>query len=56
VLIKSSNIGMKQIGWKMGIPTLYEGITRFGFGSATAVNSPRQAAWSRPLAQWKRAP
>ena len=40
VLIKSSNIGMTQIGWKMGIPTLYEGVTRFGFGKRTGVELP----------------
>ena len=37
ILVKSSNVGMTQIGWKMGIPTLYEGVTKFGFGKRTGV-------------------
>ena len=32
ILVKSSNIGMTQIGWKMGIPMVYEAVTKFGFG------------------------
>ncbi len=55
VLIKSSNIGMTQIGWKMGIPTLYEGITRFGFGKRTGVELPGdQGGIVKPLAQWNK--
>ena len=51
VLIKSSNIGMTQIGWKMGIPTLFEGITRFGFGKRTGVELPGdQGGVVKPLA------
>jgi cell division protein FtsI (penicillin-binding protein 3) len=55
VLIKSSNIGMTQIGWKMGIPTLFEGITRFGFGKRTGVELPGdQGGVVKPLAQWNK--
>jgi cell division protein FtsI (penicillin-binding protein 3) len=55
VLIKSSNIGMTQIGWKMGIPTLYEGITKFGFGHRTGVELPGdQGGIVKPLSQWNK--
>ena len=55
ILIESSNIGMTQIGWKMGIPTLYEGITRFGFGKRTGVELPGdQGGIVKPLSQWNK--
>ncbi len=55
VLIESSNIGMTQIGWKMGIPALYEGITKFGFGKRTGVELPGdQAGIVKPESQWSK--
>jgi len=55
VLIKSSNVGMTKIGWKMGIPTLYEGITKFGFGHRTGVELPGdQGGIVKPLSQWNK--
>ena len=55
VLIKSSNIGMTQIGWKMGIPNLHEGITKFGFGHRTGVELPGdQGGVVKALAQWNK--
>jgi cell division protein FtsI/penicillin-binding protein 2 len=55
VLIKSSNIGMTQIGWKMGIPAMYEGITKFGFGKRTGVELPGdQNGVVKALAQWNK--
>ncbi|HEY4330643.1 MAG TPA: penicillin-binding protein 2 [Phycisphaerae bacterium] len=55
VLVQSSNIGMTQIGWKMGIPTLYEGITRFGFGKRTGAELPGdQGGIVKPLSQWNK--
>jgi cell division protein FtsI (penicillin-binding protein 3) len=55
ILIKSSNIGMTQIGWKMGIPALYEGVTKFGFGKRTGVELPGdQGGIVKPLAQWNK--
>jgi cell division protein FtsI/penicillin-binding protein 2 len=53
ILVRSSNIGMTQIGWKMGIPTLYEGITKFGFGQRTGVELPGdQKGLVAPLNKW----
>jgi cell division protein FtsI (penicillin-binding protein 3) len=55
ILVKSSNIGMTQIGWKMGIPTMYEAVTKFGFGKRTGVELPGdQAGIVKPLAKWNK--
>jgi cell division protein FtsI (penicillin-binding protein 3) len=55
VLIKSSNIGMTQIGWKMGIPVMHEGVTKFGFGQRTGVELPGdQRGLVPPLAKWNK--
>ncbi len=53
ILVKSSNIGMTQIGWKMGMPMVYEAVTTFGFGSRTGVELPGdQKGLVPPLNQW----
>ncbi len=53
VLVKSSNIGMTQIGWKMGTPLVYEAIKSFGFGSRTGVELPGdQKGLLMPLNKW----
>jgi cell division protein FtsI (penicillin-binding protein 3) len=53
ILVQSSNIGMTQIGWKMGIPTLHEAVTKFGFGSRTGVELPGdQKGLVQPLNKW----
>ncbi len=55
ILIKSSNIGMTQIGWKMGIPTLYEAVSTFGFGKRTGIELPGdQAGIVKPLSEWNK--
>jgi cell division protein FtsI/penicillin-binding protein 2 len=55
ILVKSSNVGMTQIGWKMGIPTLHEAVTRFGFGQRTGVELPGdQKGLVKPLSQWNK--
>ncbi|MEI8197424.1 MAG: penicillin-binding protein 2, partial [Phycisphaerae bacterium] len=55
ILVKSSNIGMTQIGWKMGIPRLYEAVTRFGFGARTGVELPGDGkGLIRPLEKWNK--
>jgi cell division protein FtsI (penicillin-binding protein 3) len=55
VLVKSSNIGMTQVGWRMGIPLLYETITKFGFGQRTGVELPGdQKGLVRPLSVWNK--
>ena len=53
VLIKSSNIGMSQVGQKMGKENLWEGLARFGFGKRTGVELPGdQNGVLKPLSQW----
>ncbi len=55
ILIRSSNIGMTQIGWKMGIPLLHDTITRFGFGERTGVELPGdQKGIVKPLSEWNK--
>ncbi len=53
ILVYSSNIGMTQIGWKMGIPMLCQGINAFGFGHTTGCILPGESAGMvRPESQW----
>ena len=53
VLVKSSNIGMTQIGWKMGSPMVHEAVVTFGFGSRTGVELPGdQKGIVPPLPKW----
>jgi len=55
ILIESSNIGMTQIGWKMGIPTLHEAVRTFGFGDRTGVELPGdQKGLVHPLTAWNK--
>jgi cell division protein FtsI (penicillin-binding protein 3) len=53
ILVHSSNIGMTQIGWKMGIRRLYDAVTTFGFGRMTGCLLPGESPGIvRPLHQW----
>jgi cell division protein FtsI (penicillin-binding protein 3) len=53
VLAQSSNIGTVEVALKFGPQVLYEGMTRFGFGSNTGVDLPGEApGLLRPLDQW----
>ncbi|HVT83230.1 MAG TPA: penicillin-binding protein 2, partial [Phycisphaerae bacterium] len=53
ILIQSSNVGMTQIGWKMGKQNLWEGLTKFGFGKRTGAELPGdQGGVIKPLSQW----
>ncbi len=55
ILIESSNIGMTQIGWKMGIPMLHQAVQTFGFGQRTGVELPGdQKGLVHPLAAWNK--
>jgi cell division protein FtsI (penicillin-binding protein 3) len=55
ILIVSSNIGMTQIGWKMGITQLDQGVNTFGFGAATGSILPGESSGIvPPLSQWTR--
>jgi cell division protein FtsI (penicillin-binding protein 3) len=53
VVIKSSNIGMAQIGIRMGNDRLYEAMKRFGFGVSTGLGLPGEGrGLVHPLAKW----
>lgn len=53
VLAHSSNIGAIQIGLRVGAPTLYEYIRRFGFGQETGLPEPAESSGLlRKLAHW----
>ncbi|MCL2641613.1 MAG: penicillin-binding protein 2 [Phycisphaerales bacterium] len=55
VLVKSSNVGMTQIGWKMGISMMHDAVTSFGFGKRTGVEIPGdQKGIVRPVSQWNK--
>ncbi len=53
VVIKSSNIGMGQIGIRMGNDRLYEAVKRFGFGVSTNLGLPGEGrGLVHPLNHW----
>lgn len=55
ILIKSSNVGMTQIGWKMGLQELHNGVRAFGFGRRTGVELPGDSrGLVRPYPLWNK--
>ncbi|HEV7798641.1 MAG TPA: penicillin-binding transpeptidase domain-containing protein, partial [Pyrinomonadaceae bacterium] len=53
-LAKSSNVAAIKLGLRVGDPTMYEYITRFGFGSRTGVELPGETAGViRPVSRWQ---
>ncbi|MCA9026144.1 MAG: penicillin-binding protein 2 [Planctomycetaceae bacterium] len=53
IITHSSNIGMAQIGQRMGNDRLYAAIRAFGFGRKTGIELPGEAAGIvRPLERW----
>ena len=53
-LAKSSNVAAIKLGLRVGDPTMYDYITRFGFGSRTGIELPGETAGLvRPLARWQ---
>jgi cell division protein FtsI (penicillin-binding protein 3) len=53
-LAKSSNVAAIKLGLRVGDPTMYEYITRFGFGSRTGIELPGETAGLlRPLNRWQ---
>ena len=53
VIIKSSNIGMAQLGERLGNARMYEGLRAFGFGHPTGIDLPGETAGQlHPLARW----
>lgn len=53
ILIKSSNIGMAQIGLRLGDRRLYEAVRAFGFGRSTGSGLPGESSGIvNPLHRW----
>jgi len=53
-LAKSSNVAAIKLGLRVGDPTMYDYITRFGFGSRTGVELPGETAGVlRPVSRWQ---
>lgn len=53
-LAKSSNVAAIKLGLRVGDPTMYEYITRFGFGSKTGVELPGETAGLlRQVSRWQ---
>lgn len=53
VLIRSSNIGMAQVGMRFGIENLHEAVSGFGFGEPTGSTLPGEVGGLlRPAEQW----
>jgi len=55
VLVKSSNIGMAQIGERLGNAELYQAAVTFGFGRTTGSELPGEISGAlHPLKEWTR--
>lgn len=55
ILVHSSNVGMAQLGWKMGSPMMREGVLKFGFGARTGVELPGdQKGLVKSETQWNK--
>ncbi len=53
-LAKSSNVAAIKLGIRVGDPTMYEYIKRFGFGSRTGIELPGETAGLlRPVSRWQ---
>ena len=53
-LAKSSNVAAIKLGLRVGDPTMFEYITRFGFGARTGIELPGETAGLiRPLSRWQ---
>lgn len=53
-LAKSSNVAAIKLGLRLGDPTMYDYITRFGFGSRTGVELPGETpGLLRPVSRWQ---
>jgi cell division protein FtsI (penicillin-binding protein 3) len=52
-LAKSSNVAAIKLGLRVGDPTMYDFITRFGFGSRTGIELPGETSGMiHPLNRW----
>jgi cell division protein FtsI (penicillin-binding protein 3) len=53
-LAKSSNVAAIKLGLRVGDPTMYDYITRFGFGSRTGIELPGETVGLvNPLKRWR---
>lgn len=53
-LAKSSNVAAIKLGLRLGDPTVYEYLTRFGFGSRTGIELPGETVGLvKPLKRWQ---
>ena len=53
-LAKSSNVAAIKLGLRVGDPSMYDYITRFGFGSRTGIELPGETAGViRPVSRWQ---
>jgi cell division protein FtsI (penicillin-binding protein 3) len=53
-LAKSSNVAAIKLGIRVGDPTMYDYIKRFGFGSRTGIELPGETAGLlRPVSRWQ---
>lgn len=53
-LAKSSNVAAIKLGIRVGDPSMYDFITRYGFGSRTGIELPGEASGIvRPLKRWQ---
>jgi len=53
-LAKSSNVAAIKLGVRVGDPTMYDFITRFGFGSRTGIELPGETPGVlRPVSRWQ---
>lgn len=53
-LAKSSNVAAIKLGLRVGDPTIYDFITRFGFGSRTGIELPGETpGLLRPVSRWQ---
>ncbi len=54
-LAKSSNVAAIKLGLRVGDETIYDYITRFGFGSRTGIELPGETAGLlRPVGRWQK--
>ena len=53
VLMKSSNVGIIKVGFRLGEQPMYDYMRKFGFGSVTGVRLPGEVAGLvRPVRRW----
>jgi cell division protein FtsI (penicillin-binding protein 3) len=55
IVVHSSNIGVAQIGLRLGARRFYDSLRRFGFGNPTGINLPGEVSGIlRPVDRWNK--